>query len=77
MQSTDLHNTVRNFVEKSVFGICSYIGERIGIRSSRVRLYFIYLSFVTFGSPIVIYLVMAFWINLKKYMRKGYHLLLD
>lgn len=73
----NIHNTFRNFVEKSVFGVCSYIGERIGLRTSRVRLYFIYVSFVTFGSPILIYLVVAFWINLKKYLRRGYHILLD
>lgn len=72
-----MHQAIRNFVEKSVFGVCSTIGSRMGIRTSRVRLYFIYLSFVTFGSPILIYLFMAFWLNLRKYMRKGYHLLLD
>ena len=70
-----MHQAIRNFVEKSIFGVCSSIGEKIGIRSTRVRLYFIYLSFVTFGSPIILYLVMAFWLNLKKYMRKGYHIL--
>jgi len=72
-----MHLAIRNFVEKSVFGVCASIGEQMGIRSSRVRLYFIYLSFVTFGSPVIIYLVMAFWLNLKKYMRKGYQTLLD
>jgi len=69
--------TIRNIVEKSVFGVCSTIGSKMGVRTSRVRLYFIYLSFVAMGSPIIIYLVMAFWINLKTYLRKGYHILLD
>ncbi len=72
-----MHQSIRNFIEKSVFGVCSYIGERVGISTSRVRLYFIYASFVTFGSPLIIYLVLAFWLNVKKYLRKGYHLLLD
>ncbi|MBT8233411.1 MAG: PspC domain-containing protein [Saprospiraceae bacterium] len=70
-------NSLRNIIEKSTFGVCSSIGSKMGIRSSRVRLYFIYLSFVAMGSPIIIYLVMAFWINLKTYLRKGYHVLLD
>ncbi len=69
--------TFRNIIERSVFGVCSTIGEKIGVRTSRVRLYFIYLSFVAMGSPIIIYLVMAFWINLKSYLRKGYDILLD
>ncbi|NNE27723.1 MAG: PspC domain-containing protein [Saprospiraceae bacterium] len=68
---------IRHIIEKSVFGVCSQIAHKMGIASSRVRLYFIYLSFVTLGSPIIIYLILAFWINIKSYLRKGYRLLLD
>ena len=57
------------FVEKHAFGVCSYIGDRLGISSGNIRLYFIYTSFITMGSPIIIYLIMAFWLNIKKYMR--------
>jgi phage shock protein PspC (stress-responsive transcriptional regulator) len=46
-----------------------WLSEKIGVRTSIVRLYFIYLSFVTFGSPIIVYLFMAFWLDLKKYTR--------
>jgi phage shock protein C len=62
-------DNIKFFVEKRVFGVCSYAGEKFGISSSRIRLYFIYTSFITMGSPIIIYLVMAFWLNLKKYIR--------
>ncbi|MES2779603.1 MAG: PspC domain-containing protein [Bacteroidota bacterium] len=61
--------SIKYFVEKRVYGVCSYFGERFGISSSRIRLYFIYTSFITMGSPIIIYLVMAFWLNVKKYIR--------
>ncbi len=57
------------FVEKKVFGVCSYLGDRFGISSSKIRLYFIYTSFITMGSPLIIYLIMAFWINIKKYIK--------
>ena len=57
------------FVEKHAFGVCSYLGDRFGISSGNIRLYFIYTSFITMGSPIIIYLIMAFWLNIKKYMR--------
>jgi len=57
------------FVEKHAFGVCSYLGDRLGISSGNIRLYFIYTSFITMGSPIIIYLIMAFWLNIKKYMR--------
>lgn len=60
---------IRQFFEPRLFGVCAYIGEHIGIRSSVIRMYFIYASFLTLGSPILIYLALAFWINLKKYLR--------
>ncbi|MCE2740212.1 MAG: PspC domain-containing protein [Sphingobacteriales bacterium] len=60
---------IKFFIEKHVFGVCSYIGAKLGISSSKIRLYFIYTSFITMGSPVIIYLIIAFWINIKKYMR--------
>ena len=62
---------IKFFFEKHAFGVCNYLGERFGISSSTIRLYFIYTSFITFGSPIIIYLCIAFWLNLKKYLNKG------
>lgn len=59
---------VKDFIEWKAFGVCSALGEALGIASSRIRLWFIYVSFLTLGSPIVIYMILAFWMNLKKYM---------
>jgi phage shock protein PspC (stress-responsive transcriptional regulator) len=59
----------RNIVESNVFGVCSYLGQKMGVASRRVRLYFIYSTFLTFGSPVVLYLAAAFWLNLKSYLR--------
>lgn len=67
----------RNTVEKSAFGVCQAIGERLGIQASKIRLYFIYTSFITMGSPLVIYLVIAFWMNVKRYFRHPGKLLWD
>lgn len=64
-------NKIRDFLEKNAFGVCSAIGEKLGIASSRIRMWFIYISFLTFGSPIIIYMILAFWINLKKYILFG------
>lgn len=63
--------------EKYGFGVCQYLGEKMGIKSSLVRLYFIYLSFMTLGSPLVIYLFMAFWVNVRKYVKRGINVLAD
>ena len=64
-------NSLRKLVEYNLFGVCAAIGERFRIASSRIRLYFIYLTFLTFGSPIVIYFFIAFWMNVKRYIFSG------
>jgi phage shock protein PspC (stress-responsive transcriptional regulator) len=66
---------LRKLIEKSMFGVCSYWGEWLGVQSSRVRLYFIYITFVAMGSPAIVYLFMAFWLNLKKYLRESKNLI--
>lgn len=67
----------RYLIEKSVFGVCSRLAEQMGVRTARVRLYFIYISFLTLGSPVVVYFFAAFWMNVKKYIRNGRNWLLD
>jgi phage shock protein PspC (stress-responsive transcriptional regulator) len=62
--------TIQNFMEQRAYGVCSKLGERLGISSSSIRLYFIYTSFLAFGSPIIVYLVLAFWLNIRKYLRR-------
>jgi len=66
-----LFDANRDFLEKSAFGVCQQLGEWMKINPARIRLYFIYASFVTFGSPFVLYLVMAFWLNIRKYVSSG------
>ena len=68
---------LRTLVEYSAFGVCSYLGEKIGIASYRVRLFFIYITFVAMGSPILIYLFVAFWMNIKQYLRQKRHAIWD
>lgn len=61
---------LQHFFEKYAFGVCSRLGEKLGIASSSIRLYFIYASFLTFGSPLIIYLAMAFIMNMRKHLRR-------
>jgi len=61
-------NRFRSFIECRTFGVCAAIGTKLGIASSRIRLWFIYISFLTFGSPVIIYMVLAFWMNIKRYV---------
>ncbi len=57
-------------LEKSLFGVCAELAERMGLSTRSVRLWFIYASFFTLGSPIIVYLVSAFWFNMKRYSKE-------
>lgn len=70
-----LMKNFKSLLEQSAFGVCDKLAEKLGIATTRVRLYFIYLSFFTFGSPVIIYFFMAFMINIREYIKKGRHLL--
>jgi phage shock protein PspC (stress-responsive transcriptional regulator) len=61
---------IQHFFENYAFGVCSRIGEILGVATSSIRLFFIYASFLTFGSPILIYLSLAFVVNMRKHLRK-------
>jgi phage shock protein PspC (stress-responsive transcriptional regulator) len=61
-------NRLKDFIEWQAFGVLSAIGERMGIATSRIRMWFMYISLLTLGSPIVIYMILAFWMNMKRYI---------
>ena len=61
-------NKLKHFIEWQLFGVCTAIGEKLGIATSRIRMWFIYISFLTLGSPIVVYMIAAFWMNMKRYI---------
>jgi phage shock protein C len=52
-----------DFCEYRFFGVCEKLGKSLEMDSNRIRLSFVYLSFLTFGSPVVVYLVLYFWQN--------------
>ena len=59
---------IKNFFEKQAFGVCTWLGEILKMPSSKIRVFFIYTSFLTIGSPLIIYLVIAFVLRLKNYI---------
>jgi len=59
---------LKNFIEWQAFGVCAAIGEWMGIATTRIRMWFIYISFLTLGSPVIIYMIAAFWMNMKRYI---------
>jgi len=62
---------IKQLIEWQVFGVCTAIGERMGIATSVIRKYFIYITFLTLGSPVIFYLFIAFWMNVKNYIHNS------
>ncbi len=62
-------NRIRLWFERQAYGVCSWWGEKLGISATHIRMYFVYLSFFTFGSPIIVYFIMAFILEHKEYFR--------
>lgn len=60
---------ISSWFEKQAFGVCAWWGEKLGIKTNNIRMYFIYLSFFTAGSPILIYFIMAFILENKEYFK--------
>jgi len=67
---SSLVKSVQGFFERQAFGVCTALGEKMGIATSSIRLFFIYASFLTFGSPIIIYLSLAFVLNMRTHLRR-------
>ncbi|SDX17295.1 phage shock protein C (PspC) family protein [Lutibacter oricola] len=60
-----LIDSLRHFFERHGFAVSSRFADRLGISAANVRLFFIYISFVTLGFSFGIYLTLAFLLRLK------------
>lgn len=58
------------FFEQHSFGVCAYLGERFHISIFKIRLFFIYSSFLAVGFPFVIYLMAAVVLDIRQYVKR-------
>lgn len=65
-------SAIKTFFERQAFGVCAWWGEKLNIKTEQVRLSFIYLSFVTAGLNLVVYLVMAFVLAHKERIKRPF-----
>jgi phage shock protein C len=61
---------IQTLFENQAFGVCTFWGEKLGIATGSIRLFFIYSSFLTIGSPLIIYLALAFLMNMHIHLRR-------
>ena len=60
---------IKEHFEKRAYGVCAWWGERLNVNTNSIRVYFIYASFLTLGSPLVVYLIMAFILRNKYWFK--------
>ena len=60
-----LIHSIRHYFERHGFDVSSRFADRLGMRATNVRLFFIYISFVTVGLSFGVYLTLAFLLKLK------------
>jgi len=60
---------IQKYWELQVFGVCSRLGHRLGMSPGSIRIFFIYVSFMTYGSPLVVYLALAFLLKMRSHLR--------
>jgi phage shock protein C len=58
------------YFEKRSFGVCTYLAERLNMSISKIRLFFIYSSFLAVGFPIVFYVLAALVLDIRGYVKK-------
>ncbi|MBV7441036.1 PspC family transcriptional regulator [Weeksellaceae bacterium TAE3-ERU29] len=58
-------DNLRKTMEAHGFEVISRVADKLGLRASKLRLLFIYLSFATLGITFIFYLIMAFFLWVK------------
>jgi phage shock protein PspC (stress-responsive transcriptional regulator) len=61
----------KSLFEQQIFGVCTWLGEKLKMKTSQIRLFFIYASFLTLGSPIIVYLHLAFILRIKEFIKSS------
>jgi len=58
-------HSVRHYFERHGFAVSTRLADKLGMRVTNVRLFFVYISFVTVGLSFGLYLTLAFALRLK------------
>ncbi|EOR94926.1 MULTISPECIES: hypothetical protein [Arcticibacter] len=61
---------ILTFFERYSFGVSTYLGEKFDMSISKIRLFFIYSSFLAVGFPIIFYFLAVFVLGIRTYMKR-------
>lgn len=59
------------FFERYSFGVCTYLGDKFNISITKIRLFFIYTSFLAVGFPLAFYFLAALTLDIRNYVKKA------
>ncbi len=60
---------ILSFFERNSFGVCTYLAQKFSLSLSRVRLFFIYTSFLAVGAPIIFYFFAFIVLDIRKFVK--------
>jgi phage shock protein PspC (stress-responsive transcriptional regulator) len=63
-------DNIKLFFQQRAFGVCSKLGEKLHFPIDSIRLFFIYSSFITLGSPIIVYVSLGMLMKIRTYLRR-------
>lgn len=58
------------FFEKRSFGVSEYLANKLNMSTNKVRLFFIYSSFLAVGFPILFYVLAAIVLDIRNYVKR-------
>ncbi|MDY0906538.1 PspC domain-containing protein [Pedobacter sp. CFBP9032] len=58
------------YFEQRSFGVSTYLASKLNMSTAKVRLFFIYSSFLAVGFPILFYFLAAIVLDIRTYMKK-------
>ena len=65
------------FFERYSFGVCTYLGEKFNVSIAKIRLFFIYSSFLAVGFPLVFYIFAGIVLDIRNYVKRVHTKVMD
>ena len=61
---------ILTFFERYSFGVCTYLGEHFNVSIAKIRLFFIYSSFLAVGFPLMFYFCAGIVLDIRHYVKR-------
>ena len=68
---------ILTFFERYSFGVCTYLGDKFNISIAKIRLFFIYSSFLAVGFPLMFYVFAGIVLDIRNYVKRARTRIMD